>query len=348
MLKKVKEIYLKLINKIISQNKKKKIFKSLEIGDMIWGIMPLPKKELEKIEKSHRIRPYLIVRKTKKYLLCYSSSSKEREEMCAFQKYCIKGNKYRQKKDSWLDLSNVKKIKIKNIVSVYIRLKKEDIRNIEKRLYVSQSRGNKEIIQFNLDYDLEIGDVFVKNNETFYVYNKDNTKAYCFKIQKKKNQELELQKIKINNKVYYTSFQEFKTISKNEKVNIINMANGKEKENIFNKKITKKLNNKEKIDKVLKIDESGLKIGTVFQYGNSKVMYLYFNSGKYYGADLLLYKIKPRIFEIKELKNRKLIEIKNIKEINEILEYLDEKNLLNKKLKNIYKNIRELLYPFVA
>ena len=57
MLKKIKEIYLKLINKIINQNEKKKIFKSLEIGDMIWGIMPLSKKELEKIEKSHRIRP---------------------------------------------------------------------------------------------------------------------------------------------------------------------------------------------------------------------------------------------------------------------------------------------------
>lgn len=46
-------------------------------------------------------------------------------------------------------------------------------------------------------------------------------------------------------------------------------------------------------------------------------MYLYFNSGKYYGADLLWYKIKPRIFEIKDLKK-------------------------------IYINIRELLYSFVA
>ena len=91
MLKKIKEIYLKLINKIINQNEKKKIFKSLEIGDMIWGIMPLSKKELEKIEKSHRIRPYLIVRKTKKYLLCYSSSSKEREENEYFPKILYKG-----------------------------------------------------------------------------------------------------------------------------------------------------------------------------------------------------------------------------------------------------------------
>ena len=77
-------------------------------------------------------------------------------------------------------------------------------------------------------------------------------------------------------------------------------------------------------------------------------MFLYYEKGKYYGVDLLWYKIKPRIFVIKDIQKRKLIGMKNLEDINKILEFFVEINIQNNTIKKIYQHVRNLLYSSIA
>lgn len=98
VLKLLKKLCDNANNKIETHKQKKEIFNKLKIGDMVWCSMPLPKKQLNLIEQSHRIRPYLVVYKEQNFLLCYQCSSKDRVELNNCQKYLISGKKYKTKK----------------------------------------------------------------------------------------------------------------------------------------------------------------------------------------------------------------------------------------------------------
>lgn len=346
VLKLLKKLCNNANNKIETHKQKKEIFNKLKIGDMVWCIMPLPKKQLNLIEQSHRIRPYLVVYKEQNFLLCYQCSSKDRVELNNCQKYLISGKKYKTKKDSWIDLTEIIKIKIKNIESTYITLNQIDIKNIEKRIKINQYKGNSNIINFNEQIYLEIGDVVLKEDTNYFIYSEDNVNVYGFKIQKKKKDEQEFEKIIIDRKTYYTNFKEFKIISRNDNVCVINIAFTEEILEIFNKR--KKLKICKEIYKELNNSQAEYEVGSTFKNGNSKVMYLYSDNQKHYGVDLLWYTINPRIFEIKNIESRKILETKNLKEINKVLEILIEKNLGGSKLKNVYNRIRKLLYTSVT
>lgn len=324
-MKMINQIINKINNKLCILGQQRKIFQETQIGDLLWCKMPLPKKQLKQIEESHRIRPYLVVEKGPNFLLCYQSTTKNRKEMNNYQKYLINGKKYRKKKNSWLDLTKVEKISIKNIQSPYIKLNQIDIKKIEKRIWISQCRGNSDLIRFNEPIYIEIGDVVVKAEKTFYIYSEDNVNIYGFEIQKRNKNKQEFETIKINKKTYYTNFKEFKTINRNDIFDVVNMANEDEIVEIFNKKSAKRLKNNEKPNKTLSKNRNEFEIGTTFQYGNSTVMYLYSDNEKYYGVDLLWYRIKPRVFEIKEIEKRSLVGMKSLEEINKILEFFVEK-----------------------
>ena len=94
----IKQIYNILMKKIQLRQKQVEIFAKTQAGDMLWCSMPLSKKEISKIDINHRIRPYLVVKKEKNFLLCYQSSSKNREQISNYEKYCVISGKYRNKK----------------------------------------------------------------------------------------------------------------------------------------------------------------------------------------------------------------------------------------------------------
>lgn len=348
MIKIINKIVNKINNKLCSVRQQRKIFQETQIGDLLWCKMPLPKKQLKQIEDSHRIRPYLVVKKGPNFLLCYQSTTKNRKEMNNYQKYLINGKKYGKKRDSCIDLTKVEKIPIKNIQSPYIKLNQIDIKKIEKRIWISQCRGNSDLIRFNEPIYIENGDVVLKDEKTYYIYSGDNVNIYGFKIQKRNKDKQELETIKINRKTYYTNFKEFKTINRNDIFDVVNMANEDEIVEIFNRKSAKRLKNAENINKALTKNRNEYEIGSTFQYGNSTVMYLYCKNEKYYGIDLLWYRIKPRVFEIKEIEKRSLVGMKSLEEINKILEFFMEKNMPYSKIEKVYKQIRNLLYSSVA
>ena len=157
-----------------------------------------------------------------------------------------------------------------------------------------------------------------------------------------------MEAIKINKKTYYTNFKELKTIKRRDNFEIVNIAFKEEILEILEKKNTLKAETYTKVEENFKRNKNKFEIGSVFQYGNSKVMYLYTNKGKYYGVDLLWYLLKPRIFEIKAIEKRKLLGTKDLGEINKVLEILLEKNVQNKEIKKIYKYIRDLLFASTA
>lgn len=348
MKEKIKNLFCSIIERIKKIQEQRKIFDNVKVGNMLWCNMPLSKRELNIIEESHRIRPYLVVEKGPNFLLCYQCSSKSRKELNNYEEYCIKNKKYRNKKDSWIDLTNVIKIKIKNIESEYLKLNQIDIKKIEKRIIIGQNRGNAELIRFNEPIYIEVGDVIVRNGETYFIYSEDNVNIYGLKIQKRKKEAQGLKKIRINRKIYYTDFKELKTIKRNDDIEVINITYEEEILKILNKKNELKSLTYSQIEEYKIINKGEFEIGSVFEYGNSKVMYLYEDNNKYYGVDLLWYVIKPRIFEIKNIQRRKLLETKNLEEVKKVLEFLMEKNIKNSQIKKIYRYIRNLLFSSVA
>lgn len=56
------------IQKINTIRNKKKLLNSLKIGDLVWAKMPFSKKQLNLIEESHQVRPYLVVSKNSFYI----------------------------------------------------------------------------------------------------------------------------------------------------------------------------------------------------------------------------------------------------------------------------------------
>ena len=341
-----------MINKIIAHIKRriatyktqKRIFETIQKGNMVWCKMPLSKKQLKKIEESHRVRPYLIVDKGPNFLLGYYTSSKNRKDLNNYQKYIIKGIKYKRSKDSCIDLTNIKKVRIRNIKSTYIKLSQIDIKNIEKRIRINQYRGNRDILRFNEPIYIEVGDVIQKNKSLYYIYSEDNVNIYGFKIQKRNKQNQELEKIKVNKKKYYANFKEFRVINRNDDFEILDIATDEEIIKIFNEKNMKKRVIEKDVEEILERNNNEYQIGTVFKYGKSTVMYLYTENNKFYGVDLLWYKIKPRLFEIKKITKKELLEIKELEEINKILEFLIEKNIQNSNIKKIHEYVREMLY----
>ena len=199
----------------------------------------------------------------------------------------------------------------------------------------------------NKELKKNVGDVIVKNNTQYYIYEEDNIFIYCLKIQKKKKEKLKA--IIINRKTYYINFKDKISFRRNEKMKILNIANSDEILMIENQMNNFKKDNKKKIKNEIEYEEIVFDIGTVFEYGNSKVMYLYTDNHKYYGIDLLWYLIRPRIFEIKDIEKRQILEIKNIEVINKVIENLLEKDIKNKKkLEEVYEYIRSLLYYSIA
>ncbi len=89
-------------------------FSSCNEGDLIWASMPMSKKELKKIEDSHRVRPYLIVSKNDKGLVGYQCSSKESIRLKGSETVVLEAGEPLQKK-TWINLTKEYQIPIKNL-----------------------------------------------------------------------------------------------------------------------------------------------------------------------------------------------------------------------------------------
>lgn len=308
--------------------------------------MPLSRKELNTIEESHRIRPYLVVYKDRLNIYGYQSSSKQWNRLNNCQEYCINKLRYKQNKDSFINLTQLHKISFINLRKKYITLNQVDLKNIQKRL---QTTRNKNVYSFPVDIYILEGDIIAINHQLYYVYASDNVYVYCLTIFKKCPKDKKVYKnIIINNKTYYTTFKEKVNFERNTKMNIISIAYKSEMEVILEKKSgidfkQKILSNTEKKE-IERIHELDYESGTVFQIGRNKIVYLFKYKKMHYGVDLLMYKINPKTIPIFDIEKRKILEILEQDELLKIIEFLSSNNVQPvKEINRLYEEVREVV-----
>lgn len=344
----LKFIISKNLHQLINAIKfKKQLLNSLNPGDLVWSKMPLSKKELNKIEESHRIRPYLVMHKSRFNIYAYPSSSKQFVNLNNTKEYCIHKARYNKNKDSFINLSKIYRIPVIDLQQKYITLNELDLKNIQKRLLI---QGEKIKYKFLKEIRILEGDVIKIDKQLYYVYASDNMYLYCLIIFKKCPQNKKhYAKIVINNKTYYTTFKEKATFERNMQMNIIDIAYKSEIAYIAQKKTgiefqQKKLSNLEK-----KIIENNSELvyesGTVFQIGKSKVVYLFKYKNAHYGIDLLMYKIKPKMIPIFDIEKRQILKILSPDELLKIVDFLSSNNVQPlKEINMLYDDLRTIVY----
>lgn len=336
--------FIQKINIIKSQ---KKLLNSLNLGDLVWAKMPLPKKELNKVEKSHQIRPYLVAHKDKFNIYAYQSSSKQLDKLNNCQEYCVHKMRYKQNKDSFINLTQINKLPFINLKEKHITLNELDLKNIQKRLLIQKGKC---IYKFTTEIRIEEGDVIRVDGQLYYVYASDNVYLYCLIILKKcPKDNKKYTKIIINNKTYYTTFKEKVDFQRTIKLEIVNIAYKSEIEEILKKKKDieykqKELSNSEK-KKIEETQEILYENGTVFQVGRNKIIYLFKYKDIHYGIDLLTYKIKPKAIPIFDIEKRQILEILQLEKYIKIVEFLSLKNVQPlKPINRLYKELRIMVY----
>lgn len=340
----VSKIFLQLIYPL---KFKMNLLNSLNPGDMVWSKMPLSRKELNKIEESHRVRPYLVMHKNKFNIYAYPSSSKQFVNLNNTKEYCIHKSRYNKNKDSFINLTKLYKIPVTNLKQKYLVLDELDLKNIQKRLLI---QGEKCKYKFAKKFRILEGDVIEIYNQLYYVYASDNIFLYCLIIFKKrpKNNKCYINII-INNKPYYTTFKEKLTFERNVQMNIIDIAYRSEIEYISQMKSGIKFNSKKLSNIEKKIIETNSELiyesGTVFQIGKSKIVYLFKYKNVHYGIDLLMYKIKSKMIPIFDIEKRQILKILSPDELLKIVDFLSSNNVKPLKEINIlYDELRTIVY----
>lgn len=350
--------------KLRASKEQKEKFSKINVGDMFWAKMPLKRKELKDIEESHRIRPYLVARKTKTSLICYQSSSKPSEKLNNYEEYYIRKERYKKKRDSWLSLNKAIKVPMCNIKNNYIKVNDFDLKGIEKRLQIIENReeGSKKrkvVEKFDIPINLDEGDVIYHNKVLYYIYAADNVFVYGIKIYRRNLEKQENNRITINRKTYYIILGEIEkqAFNRNEDLKIIDIAYPNEVKELrqiiqnIKKSANGKVNKNEVKEKTLTKKEVfsnervHYEVGTVFKVGKSKILYLFKNKNKYYGVDIIYYIIAPKIIQIKDIRHREILEIKPKEQCIKYIEALLKNNTkLVKEVKELYDEFRYAMY----
>lgn len=337
-----------IVDKISILKKQIDLFRTLSPGDLVWAKMPISKKELLTVEESHRTRPYLIMHKNLFSLFVYSSSSKQSVHSNSYNEYHINRLRYDKNKDSWISFSKLYKLPIFNLKSKYITLNEIDLNGIQKRLQILSEKYNNITFNFNMPIYLSEGDVIVIDKKLYYIYSVDNSNIYAFHIFKKCPNDISLyERIIIDKKIYYTTFNEKKVFQKTDNLKLSNIAFPNEIEIIakqiknakYNAKVLAKSKKSQK-------NENIYENGTIFKIGPSKVAYLFKYKNIDYGVDLLTYTFKPRIFPIYNISKRPIVEVLSPEKYLQIVEFLHLNKVTPiKPIAKLYDCLRDDLYP---
>jgi len=219
----VNEKLLNLINLIKAKKSQRVLLKELRPGDMVWAKMPLKSEELEKIEETHRIRPYLVMWKDRANIYAYMSSSKKSVSCRNYETYMINRLRYTNRKDSWLDLRRIVKVPVNCLMDKMCHLERPDLLMIEKRLQMQRNR--KMIVErtFGVPFSLQEGDVVRSDNVKYYVLDSNEMNTHCYMLTKRLKEGKNAERVKIDGKLQYIYFEK-KTLWKDEVVRIIDMA----------------------------------------------------------------------------------------------------------------------------
>lgn len=185
--KKLNRYYKQIYTKYEHQRKQN----NLKVGDLVWALMPLSKHELKKIEKSHQIRPYLIMEVNENSFKAYPCSSKLHAKRLT-NIYMLDKDVYKMKKDSYINLYAIEELPKENFVNSYRSLNENDKFKMNELLKICKSN-----YRFEIKKNVEEGDVVSFDQNLYYVYSM-NGKMNCYKLRETRNGN----KIRIYGKTY--------------------------------------------------------------------------------------------------------------------------------------------------
>lgn len=278
------------------ESKYQKLYDKIQVGDVYFAKMPLPKKELKRIPKTHQQRPYVIVKKENNKLYAYKCTGTKLNWLKNYEYYPFKQSAYDTSKDSYILLNEIYELPVENIINYYTTLYPKTIKELERRIGISNRNGNS-LPRFNVQYNIEVGDIFVLDKQFYYVYQKDSTYIYTHKVYGKQSKDnLKLICIKIDDKDYFISHRKQQQFSSKDRYIIIKMLNYEQQEYIKTKKQQLKKHFKHKT--IPQNYQLKYKPGQIL---NNEYIYLYHINERSYGLYLKEKDDKvPRLIRIKE------------------------------------------------
>ena len=138
------------------------LFEEVKPGDIIFALTPGSYERLKRLGLKHRIRPYIIAKKEKDYLIGYCGSSSKRDYKLSFD---LTTNYYQVKKDGVINFDKKIKIPKKHIYSIIDHLTTIDILKINDQLSCNKK---KELIVIEKEY--VDGQVIRRNEELYWIY----------------------------------------------------------------------------------------------------------------------------------------------------------------------------------
>lgn len=159
-------------------NEQLELFNNIKPGYLVFCRMPVCEDNLVDVKKTHRIRPYLIIKKDKDYLYGYAGSTKKKNSKI---QYTLKDG-HKDKKtdtftDSYLYLNNLYQIPIQNIKSILKEVSRKDLIQIQRKILMLKNSGVQHIEGFeNIAFEFEVGDIVTYNTLLYFVSKiQDNT-----------------------------------------------------------------------------------------------------------------------------------------------------------------------------
>ena len=178
--KRTKDIDLALLKRYIpaiDEKKSLKLFEEIRIGDIVYAPTYYKEASLRVIPKSHRQRPFLVVKKEKNYLLgFFGTSNQNKKYNLSFDLY---KSSYQVSKDGIINLGKLSFIDSRAIINIADHLTVADMLKIN--LAISNSNLIKKT-KFELNLQLTAGMIISAFKKLFLVYKVDETTTILYQL----------------------------------------------------------------------------------------------------------------------------------------------------------------------
>lgn len=324
------EYYIPSLNSDVSLE----IFHSVKPGDIIYGPTSYKPSVLEKLEVSHRVRPYIVLRRDGGHLVGFCGTSDIRTDYRLI--FNLNKDSYNVSKDGIIDLSSLRNISSNAIVSKVGHLTADDMFKINQTVYASNI-DDKEKHMFDMSLSLRPGMIISESYSPkllFLIYKIDDTNITLYRLNKDKPSNVSL---KFNGIRYYINEKEPATVQKDLSCVVLSMSEldvvKTIKRKLNRKKPVPNKNNKYEVSHYFKYD-----IGQVFVVGMQTFVYLFSCRNEDYAIE---------IFEDESISDLVRIEKygdymnkDGMLEKDEILDVVSETAERNKRCKWLYELVK--------
>ncbi len=280
--------------------RQKKLFDSLETGDIVLSTMPLNIIELDRIKDTsgHTARPYLVAKKLNDCIFAYQCSSKKYNKSGFKNQYKLPHIRYRQYKvvdkqlvetDSYVDLRRAFILHPCHLQQFMYKVEEADLEMIERKLIAI---NKEDLVHFDVPFRVVEGDVYEYHGEYYYTYKFYKNSLNCYRMLETDKEGRKTIRIK---EKHYIPDLDHKEMIELEDSRLVHVSSPEEK-----RLINTRLEEKQKQEHLLKTEEKRKKkkekvyycrtdIGNVYMDKEGREMiYMYSCNGRDYGIDYQL------------------------------------------------------------